>query len=243
MYTVHCRPWSPHALSTYQGLSLGRQILHPHPTQSTHKRFCFRHLLLYEVLSADVPRESRPRHAVQYPRAKHALEHRDPLLDILEVDHAVLSDADVHDVVGDVPPGLVHLLLDVEAGGREDLGDVREHPRLVLGADREADGVLGRGGEGRRGEVHRVADGAGLEVVADGLGGHGRGGVLGLAGGGAEVGDDDGVCVVPECVVGEVGDVPIVFVVVSSVDCTKRFSLTVDLACWETRAFLLDLSR
>mmetsp|Transcript_10394 Transcript_10394/g.24236 ORF Transcript_10394/g.24236 Transcript_10394/m.24236 type:complete len:531 (+) Transcript_10394:130-1722(+) len=205
--TVHCRAPSharPRPDPTKQNLS---PKLNPQ-TKSNFLSF-FRHLLpLHEVLSSDVPRKTRPRHAVQNPRAEHALKHRDSLLDVLEVDHAVLSDADVHDVVGDVPPGLVHLLLDVEAGGREDLGDVREHARLVLCADREADGVLGRGGEGRRGEVDRVADGAGLEVVADGLGGHGRGGVLGLAGGGAEVGDDDGVGVVPEYVVREVGDVP-----------------------------------
>jgi len=85
---------------------------------------------------------------------------------------------------------------------------MRQHSRNVACDDREANGVVGTIREGSGREIDGVADGSGFEEGADGGGGHGGGGVFGFGGGGAEVGEEDGVGVVPEEVVGEIANVP-----------------------------------
>mmetsp|Transcript_7172 Transcript_7172/g.12668 ORF Transcript_7172/g.12668 Transcript_7172/m.12668 type:complete len:439 (+) Transcript_7172:436-1752(+) len=114
----------------------------------------------------------------------------------------------IHDIVRNLPPTLVDLLQNIQFVHGKHFGNVGQHTRLVLGNDRESYRMFGRRAEAGGGEVDGVSDRAGFEEVANGLGGHGGGGVFSFAGGGAEVGKEDGVGVVPEDVVGEVGDVP-----------------------------------
>mmetsp|Transcript_39242 Transcript_39242/g.82060 ORF Transcript_39242/g.82060 Transcript_39242/m.82060 type:complete len:359 (+) Transcript_39242:257-1333(+) len=114
----------------------------------------------------------------------------------------------IHNIVSHFPSTLIDLLQNIQIVLRKHLRNVSEHTRRVLSHDRESNRIFGSRGERRGGEVYRVADGSRFEEVTYGLGGHGGGGVFCLAGGGAEVGKDDGVFVVPEDIVGEVGDVP-----------------------------------
>lgn len=79
-----------------------------------------------------------------------------------------------------------------------------QHTGLVLGHNGESDGIFGAIGEGGGGEVDTVFDCSGFEKVVNGFGGHGGGGAFGFFGGGSEVGEEDGVFVVPEEVIGEV---------------------------------------
>jgi hypothetical protein len=62
-------------------------------------------------------------------------------------------------------------------------------------------------GQGCGWEIHRIANATRLEVITDSFGSHGGGGIFGLFGRGTEMRKDDGVGMIPEEVIGEVGDI------------------------------------
>ena len=119
----------------------------------------------------------------------------------------MLGGVEVDHVVGDVPARLVDLLRDVDAGAREAVGDLGQHPGDVLVDDREADDALVALRHAGVGEVDGIADGAVFDVLADRVGRHGGGLVLGLLRGRAQMRKYDAAFVVPQQVVGEIGDV------------------------------------
>mmetsp|Transcript_23969 Transcript_23969/g.56496 ORF Transcript_23969/g.56496 Transcript_23969/m.56496 type:complete len:423 (+) Transcript_23969:366-1634(+) len=99
---------------------------------------------------------------------------------------------------------MIDLLHNVESLAGNGLGDGGQGSRNVLVDHGETNRLLRSVVQLCIGEVDTVHDGAVLQVISDGVGGHGSGGILGLLGGGTQVGQDDAVFVVPEQVLGEV---------------------------------------
>ena len=178
--------------------------------QNTCQKSC---LDLDKVISFEVLCISRPRLAVDDATTTYAIEHGNLFLHIIEADSvalavAALSSVDIEDGVRDGTTGLGNFLYNVEAGLTENLVDVSENTGGIVAHDGKSDGVLSPVGKINGREVDGISDGAGFEEVSDLLGGHGSGTVLGLLGGGTEMGKDNHIVVVPEKVVGEVGNIP-----------------------------------
>ena len=112
---------------------------------------------------------------------------------------------DVEDGVGGVTAGLVGHVLDVQTLVGHDGGELGQHTGNVL--VQHADTGITRAGHGDGGEVHAVLDVTVAEVVVHLESGHDGAVVLGLLGGGAKVGDQDGTGHADELLGGEVGDV------------------------------------
>mmetsp|Transcript_2561 Transcript_2561/g.6954 ORF Transcript_2561/g.6954 Transcript_2561/m.6954 type:complete len:282 (-) Transcript_2561:817-1662(-) len=180
------------------------QELTPFNQQSARTR-------LYEVLSIQILGISGSWLSVNDAGADNSIQHRDLLLHGLQRhDVAVVGRIDIDDVVRNFAYRLVDLLHDVQSLAGEGLRDGSECSGNVLVHDGEPHGMLRSVGKFGIRKVHAVADGAAFEVGADGVGGHGRGGILRLFRGGAQMRQDDGILVIPQEIVGEVGHVPAV---------------------------------
>ena len=111
----------------------------------------------------------------------------------------------IEDGVSGVTAGLVGHVLDVQTLVGHDGGELGQHTGDVLVQHADT-GIAGaRHGDG--GEVHAVLDVTVLEVVVHLEGGHDGAVVLGLLGGCAQVGDQDGAGNADQLLSGEVGDV------------------------------------
>src|SRR5699024_6597161 len=123
----------------------------------------------------------------------------------LALQGAVGGAGDIQHGVGHVFFGLVDHVLDVQAGGGGQGGDLADDARLVAVDD--ADAAAAGAGLLHVGHVHRVGDVAVAQVVAQLLGGHDGAVVLGLGGGGAQMGGADDAGPAQQLFGGKVGHV------------------------------------
>ena len=163
---------------------------------------------LYEVIAAQVLGKASSRLSVDNTAAQYTLKHGDLLLHILKIEHiVVVGCVDIQNVVGHGTTGVIYLLDNVQARFGEGIGNTGQQTRVVLIDNGKSYRLALPLRQRRFGKVDRVLDGAVLKEVLDGVGSHGSGGVFGLLSGGAKVGENDGVLVVPAQIIGEVGDV------------------------------------
>ena len=118
---------------------------------------------------------------------------------------AVGGAGDVQHGVGHVLFGLVDHVLDVQAGGGGQGGDLADDARLVAVDD--ADAASAGAGLLHVGHIHRVGDVAVAQVVAQLLRGHNGAVVLGFGGGGAQVRGADDAGLAQQLLGGKVGHV------------------------------------
>mmetsp|Transcript_16949 Transcript_16949/g.38899 ORF Transcript_16949/g.38899 Transcript_16949/m.38899 type:complete len:436 (+) Transcript_16949:804-2111(+) len=102
---------------------------------------------------------------------------------------------------------MVDLLRNVEVVLGENLRDSAEHTGLVFVHDRDSNVIGVSLRERGIGKVDGVTNGTVFEVQPEGLGGHGGGTVLGFSRRCSQVGNDNGVGVIPQEVVGEIRNV------------------------------------
>lgn len=163
---------------------------------------------LYEVIATQVLGKASSRLSIDNAAAQYTLKHGDLLLHVLEIQYiVVVGCVDIQNVVRHGTTGVIYLLDNVQARFGEGIGNTGQQTGMVFIDNGKSYRLALPLRQGRFGEVDRVLDGTVLKEVLDGVGSHGSGGVFGLLGGGAEVGENDGVLVVPAQIIGEVGDV------------------------------------
>lgn len=119
----------------------------------------------------------------------------------------MVGGVDIQNVVRYGTTGVIYLLHNVESRLGESIGNTGQKTGVVLIDNGKSDGLSFSLRQRSFREVDRVLDGAVLKEVLDGIGCHGGGGILGLLSGGAKVGKNDGVLVVPAKIIGEVSDI------------------------------------
>mmetsp|Transcript_1469 Transcript_1469/g.3064 ORF Transcript_1469/g.3064 Transcript_1469/m.3064 type:complete len:371 (-) Transcript_1469:298-1410(-) len=160
---------------------------------------------LYMVTSVNVSGISNTRESEQNTTAQNTIVHRYFLLQFLEIMFVV--GFDINHIVRDLIPGVIDLLHNIELVFGKDFGDRIENTRLVFVDNRDS-GVPGLSfGKRCIGEVHRVTNRPVFQVQSQSLGRHGGRRIFGFSRRRTQVRKNDTVGVIPDQIIGEIGNV------------------------------------